>query len=198
MGCFFAGCCHGALAPVEGGTALLPEGLLSGQLWGHAHFPFMTAEFHAGVGRLHDVLLYPTQLWSIAAGLGLSGFLVWMWGHRRFDGQVIASMLLIEPIFRIVIEIFRADHRGYVVSWAVSADWSAWLPGMAQAGASLSRDGQQLAIGLTTSQGIGLAMMLLGAGIITARWNAGVEDEVPLSLEDPLWSEDDIDEDDDA
>jgi phosphatidylglycerol:prolipoprotein diacylglycerol transferase len=190
LGCFFAGCCHGALAPVEGGSPILPEGLLHGQLWAHGHFPFVTAEFHDGVGRLHDVLLYPTQVWSVTAGIALAAFLAWMWGHRRFDGQVVASMLIIEPIFRITIEIFRADHRGYVASWGVSASWSDWLPGMAQAGASLSQSSDEITIGLTTSQGIGVAMMSLGISIIAMRWNAGVGEETALSTEDPLWSED--------
>lgn len=175
IGCFFSGCCHGAEAPA-GGTPLLPEGMLQGQLWLQPAFPFLTSEFHGGVGRLLHVPLYPTQLWSVAAGIGLCALLSAMWSHRRFDGQIAALTLILEPPFRILIEAFRADHRGYVLEWEVSEKLAQWFPGMVQAGGSLDAN----IMGLTTSQAIGLGMIVSGILIYVLRRGAGVAPETPL------------------
>lgn len=175
LGCFAAGCCHGAVVPSAPGTALLPEGLIHGQLWLHASFPFLSAEFHDGVGRIHDVPLYPTQLWSSAAALGLAAVLGLVWRHRRFDGQILALMLILEPPLRIAIEAFRADTRGYVVTWQASETVAAWVPGMFHAAAD-----EPGVMGLTTSQGIGLLMIVVGCGLWAARRNLGVAPEEPL------------------
>lgn len=175
IGCFFSGCCHGAEAPA-GGAPLLPEGLLQGQIWLSSSFPFLTTEFHGGVGRLLHAPLYPTQLWSAAAGIGLCALLSALWSHRRFDGQIAALTLILEPPFRILIEAFRADHRGYVVTWEVSERVASWFPGLVQAGGSLDAN----VMGVTTSQAIGLGMILAGAVMYALRRNAGVAPETPL------------------
>jgi phosphatidylglycerol:prolipoprotein diacylglycerol transferase len=159
MGCFFAGCCHGAVAPIGPDPSMvLGGGFLDGEVWWSGVFPFITTEFHAGVGRLHDVPLYPTQLWSALAGLSVGSLLAWAWSHRRFDGQIAASMLMIEPVFRIAIESFRADHRGVAVPLPDAV--VGWLPGLSRASSAVDGSG-----GLTTSQTIGLLMMLAGAGL---------------------------------
>lgn len=178
MGCFFAGCCHGAVAPIgEHPTGLLPESFTGGQLWLSSKFPFLTSEFHGGVGRLLDVPLYPTQLWSITAGLGLAALLSWIWTKRRFDGQIAALTLMVEPPFRIAIESFRADERGYVVSFPISEALAARLPpGLSSAGTEV---GAAVA-GVTTSQAIGLAMIACGVVIYALRHRAGVAEEKPL------------------
>ncbi len=185
LGCLFAGCCHGA--PVPGGEhahALLPEGALQGQLLLHDAFPFLSTSFEGGVARLTDTALYPTQLWQSTGEFALAAFLMWMSGRRRFDGHIIALYLLVQPVLRIFVEGFRADHRGYMVSWQVESIPS-WLPpGMSQAGASLGTQ----TIGLTTSQGIGLLMVATGVLIWWLRHGAGVSEEtaVPDTWEDDL------------
>lgn len=184
LGCFFAGCCHGAVAPPAEAMALLPEGLIGGQIWLSGSFPFLTTEFAGGVGRLLHVPLYPTQLWSAAAGIGLCALLSVLWNHRRFDGQIAALALIVEPPFRILIEAFRADHRGYVVQWEVSEAVVRWFPGLSQAGSELGSN----TMGLTTSQTIGLAMMVLGVVLYALRRNAGVAPErslEELELDEP-------------
>ena len=178
VGCFFAGCCHGGLAPtlVQPRGLLPPDHFLDGQIWISESFPYLTTEFHVGVGRLHDVPLYPTQLWSAVAGIGLFALLSVIWHRRSFDGQVAASMLLLEPVFRFFIEGFRADHRGVALQLpSVVADI---LPGFGQAGEDLNG-----VVGLTTSQTIGLGMILVGIGIVIARRGAGVAPETPIEEE---------------
>ena len=180
MGCFFAGCCHGA--PVhhpEPRSALLPDGLLGGQIWWHPHFPFVSTEFHTGIGRYLHEPLYPTQLWQSFGALAVFGVLALVWSSRRFDGQVTAAALVLEPIVRFIVEIFRADRRGYVWSWPVDSVPS-WLDGLARAGGSVPEGGGDLVVGLTTSQGIGLASMCAGLVIWWLQREAGVAPEEPV------------------
>lgn len=187
LGCFFAGCCHGAEAPIgEAATGLLaPGGFLHGQVWLSSQFPFLALEFNDGMGRLQGVPLYPTQLWSVAAGLGVATLSMILWEKRRFDGQIAGLVLLVEPVFRFLIESYRADERGYVVSWEV-ASLPAWLPpGLTRAGDSLpdAFHPGALVVGLTTSQFLGLAISLIGLSILLLRRNAGVAPEQELAEE---------------
>lgn len=174
LGCFFAGCCHGAEAPVaEVARPLLPEGLLQGQLWLSEVFPFLSLEFHGGVGSLKRIPLYPTQLWAVVYLLGLSALLSAVWRHRRFDGQIAALTLILEPPFRVLVETFRADTRGYVVTWEASDRMIAMFPGMARAGGDIAAN----VMGLTTSQALGLLAIPVGVALYAARRNAGVAPE---------------------
>jgi phosphatidylglycerol---prolipoprotein diacylglyceryl transferase len=192
LGCFFAGCCHGAPAPVSATTPLLPDGALYGQIWWSKVFPFITLEFQGppGVGVTREALkhipLYPTQLWSAVAGCTLAVIFWMLWDKRRFDGQLAALVLIIEPILRIIIESFRADHRGYFVWTRVSEEFAAKLPpGFATAGESVSDVSDGVLVGLTTSQTIGLGMILFGVATFYFRWNLGVtEEKRVLSIED--------------
>ncbi|MCA9566706.1 MAG: prolipoprotein diacylglyceryl transferase [Myxococcales bacterium] len=183
FGCFFAGCCHGAEVPhFEPTMGLLPESFRGGQIWLSDEFPYMATEFasgNGGVSRLTDVPLYPTQLWAAFVLLALAAYLSWVWERRRFDGQIAALALILEPFYRITVEAFRADHRGYAFSWPVSEGLASWLPsGMTQAGASLG-DGHMM--GITTSQAIGIGSLLFGVAIFVLRRNAGVAEETPVS-----------------
>ncbi|MFT4625982.1 MAG: phosphatidylglycerol:prolipoprotein diacylglycerol transferase [Myxococcota bacterium] len=184
VGCFFAGCCHGDVVDHIGDAAigLFPYAFTGGQVWLSAIAPFLTLEFHGGVGRLHDVPLYPTQVWAAAYLTLLAGLLTYLWTKRRFDGQIAALTLIIEPWFRSAVEAYRADHRGVVVSVEVSDAVAAWLPGMSKAGASF---GEASVIGLTTSQALGLVAVAIGVGIYAVRRNAGVDEEIPIEV-DPL------------
>jgi len=184
IGCLCAGCCHGARAPTPAHPiALLPDGPLSGQLWLDRRLPWITAEFYEGGVTRAELLhtpLYPTQLWAVVGGLALAGLLVWMWRHRRFDGQITALMLVFQPIYRIVVESFRADHRGYAVSWEASPRLVELLPGLSRAGESLPITSAAVRVGLTTSQTIGLAMIALGLVLLVVRHRAGIAPEEEL------------------
>lgn len=188
FGCFFAGCCHGAVAPeISQRTALLSEGTLHGQIWLQSTFPFLTLEFHDGVGRLLHQALYPTQLWSALIGLGLALALHSAWSKRRYDGQLAAVSLILEPLGRIFVEMFRADHRGYAIQWTAPGWVAETLPGMSRAGNQL---GDAAIIGLTTSQAIGAGMAVCGVAILILRKDAGVSEERPLDEEDEDEDED--------
>jgi phosphatidylglycerol:prolipoprotein diacylglycerol transferase len=177
LGCFFAGCCHGAPAPVGADPIALLSESFPGQIWLSGVFPFVTLEFEQGVGRIHDVPLYPTQLWHSFGCFALVAFLWLFWERRAFDGQIAALTLVLEPPIRIFTEAFRADERGYIVSWPISPELAAKLPpGFSQAGEQV---GGTVA-GITTSQGIGLLMILAGVVIYAVRRRAGVSAEQPV------------------
>lgn len=177
LACFFAGCCHGAEAPVSPELVhLVDPGFLHGVIYLDPHFPWITTEFFDGVGRLKRVPLYPTQLWSVTAGLSLWALLTVVWTRRRFDGQVAGLMLILEPIARIFIESFRADQRGYAVRFPVPQAVADWLPGLTEAGEHLNG----ATAGLTTSQTIGLTMMVAGALILATGPRRGLAAETPI------------------
>jgi len=184
MGCFFAGCCHGVVADVGAHPMpVLPEGMLGGQIWISDVFPFVTTEFHTGVGRLLHEPLYPTQMAAVVVLGSLGMFLYWLWKYRSFDGQIAALALILEPPTRILLEAYRADERGYAFTWPVSEELAAWFPGMTQAGENMG-----LEMGLTTSQTLGLGAMALGFGLLVLRRDAGRDEEVEID-DDPLLDE---------
>lgn len=85
LGCFLAGCCHGA--PTDAA-------------WG-VHFPQLSGPVH------------PTQLYDSAVALVLGLGLLWRFPRRRFDGEAIALLLMAYPILRATTEAFRGDaERG--------------------------------------------------------------------------------------
>jgi phosphatidylglycerol:prolipoprotein diacylglycerol transferase len=180
LGCFFAGCCHGAIAPISDHPfGLLPDSF-PGQIWLDSHFPFVALQFESNTVTDPALLfepLYPTQLWAVFALGTLSAVMAWQWTRRTFDGQTAALTLLLEPPTRMFIESFRADERGYVVSWAVSPEVAAWLPpGLSQAAGAH----EGFIAGITTSQGIGIAMIAAGAVIYVVRRRAGRTADAPL------------------
>jgi hypothetical protein len=69
-----------------------------------------------------------------------------------------------------ILALTMHDHRGYVVSWEVSEELARKLGGMAAAGGG---EPTATVIGLTTSQGIGLALLALGFVLYAIRRNAG-------------------------
>ena len=110
VGCFLAGCCHGAAIGLPEQSSLLS--LPGGQIVTTAGFPWLALVFTkgVGVGAIHDVPLYPTQVWESVGAMGLFLFLSWLWKkHRRFDGQILATLLVLYAGLRSTIESFRGD-----------------------------------------------------------------------------------------
>ncbi len=169
LGCFFAGCCHGVPVPSAEAVPLLTEGALKGQLWQVQGFPWLATSFEGGAASILGVPLYPTQLWQSGGSFVLLGVLLWVSQRRRFDGQVIGLWLVLDPLLRAFVEGFRGDARGYAISWEGTAP--SWFPGMGAARA-------EGLVGLTTSQGLGLALAAMGVAILVLRRNAGVAPEI--------------------
>jgi phosphatidylglycerol:prolipoprotein diacylglycerol transferase len=107
IGCFFAGCCHGASCALPAdATALFNNS--DGAMWVTSQFPFLITETQHGVG-VNGMPVYPTQLWESAAC-----FLIFLissasFRHRFFDGQALATVAVLYSIWRPINEHMRGD-----------------------------------------------------------------------------------------
>ncbi|HTB34920.1 MAG TPA: prolipoprotein diacylglyceryl transferase [bacterium] len=99
LGCFFNGCCYGR------------EDARYGLI-----FP--------GIGD--NIPHLPTMLYESAFCLLLCGFLVWLWGRKRYSGQVFGAYIVLYAAWRFGIEFLRGDpERGTLISSALSP--SQWI-----------------------------------------------------------------------
>lgn len=97
LGCLMAGCCYGRA--------------VSGDPWWGLIFPHLDASL-APAG----IPLYPTQLMESGVELLLFGILIWRRRHKKFEGQVFLTYLILYAAARSVLEIFRGDTvRGFVI-----------------------------------------------------------------------------------
>jgi phosphatidylglycerol:prolipoprotein diacylglycerol transferase len=87
IGCFLNGCCFCTPTVLPWGVAF-PDGSMP----------------HAVFGELH---LHPSQIYSSAYGIVLFLLLHHLLKRRRFDGQVVAVLFMIEAVFRYAIEYVR-------------------------------------------------------------------------------------------
>lgn len=157
VGCFSAGCCHGKQVDLPADAfPLFAADFSGGQLYGMFHPPFFIELTHHGVGT-NNVPVLATQLYEVIAAFTIFLVTSWLWRRRRFDGEVIAAVLVLYAIWRPFNESLRGDDiRG--------TDW----------------------FGMTTSQLISIPMGLLGLVILLARFRSGVKPEVEFEYEDPL------------
>ena len=96
QGCFSAGCCWGE-------PTTLPWGVKFTELG------------HQITGVPIDTHLHPTQLYESFAMLIVFFFLLWLFRHRKFTGQVILFYALLYSVVRFSIEFVRDDPRGDIL-----------------------------------------------------------------------------------
>ena len=124
LGCFAAGCCYGK-------PTMMP--------WG-AHFP---ADSVVALGQHAQGLIplgspphpvHPTQLYE--AGVELVLFAVIMLAPRKFRGQHLLTWLIVYPIARSLIEMYRGDaERGFVIGdWLSTSQFVSLLVALAAIG----------------------------------------------------------------
>ncbi len=149
LGCFFAGCCHGAELELPAGVhGLLPEDFSGGQLYMLGSKPFLVQLTHKGVG-LNDVPTYPTQLWEAFAALGIFFIASLVFAKRRFDGQAMATVLILYSLWRPINESMRGDAvRG-------------------------------IHNGITTSQWVSIGVLVVGIVLAIVGWKRGKKAETP-------------------
>jgi phosphatidylglycerol:prolipoprotein diacylglycerol transferase len=100
FGCLSAGCCYGKPTGSSYGVKLYSD-LVDPDLRG--------------------IPLHPTQLYEAGSLFVLFLGLLWVFKHKRFDGQVVLTYFMAYPIIRSVIEIFRGDLiRGFVIDGILS------------------------------------------------------------------------------
>jgi phosphatidylglycerol:prolipoprotein diacylglycerol transferase len=100
FGCLAAGCCYGRPTGSSFGVRLYSD-LVEKQLQG--------------------IPLHPTQLYEASALFILFCGLLWIFKHKRFDGQVGLTYFMAYPLIRSLVEIFRGDEiRGFVIDGILS------------------------------------------------------------------------------
>jgi phosphatidylglycerol:prolipoprotein diacylglycerol transferase len=100
LGCLAAGCCYGK--PTESFFGI--------KLYSELVEPY-----------LRGIPLHPTQLYESFSLFILFLGLIWIHRKKLFDGQVALAYLLIYPMIRSIIEVFRGDQiRGFVIDDVLS------------------------------------------------------------------------------
>ncbi len=111
IGCFAAGCCWGReCEPALPWAARFPPESLAFQSMAARANP---ARFIAP-DHLHTLPIHPVQLYESLGNLLLFAFLaLWLRPRKRFNGQVMATWLMLYAVLRTVVETFRGDvERG--------------------------------------------------------------------------------------
>jgi len=111
IGCFSAGCCHGMEVPLPADASRLFSAAFEqahGQLYLSGQFPWVYEMTRHGVGH-NNVVVLPTQLYETVACLVIFAITSFAWRHRRFDGQVMAMMLILYSLWRPFNESLRGD-----------------------------------------------------------------------------------------
>jgi phosphatidylglycerol:prolipoprotein diacylglycerol transferase len=93
IGCLMTGCCYGK-------ACSLPWAI---------HFP-PGGNAPAGIG------LHPTQIYESALNFLFYGFLMWVYGRKKFDGQIFVIYLMGYAILRAFVELFRGDYERHYIA----------------------------------------------------------------------------------
>lgn len=118
LGCLAAGCCWGHVTDVPWGIRFPARSMAFGQ---HYERGLVDATATASLP------VHPTQLYDSLAGLVLFAALVFVRHRKRYHGQVLIWWMLLYPLLRSTIELFRGDtERGYVLR-VVSEPLNAFL-----------------------------------------------------------------------
>lgn len=153
IGCLAAGCCwgavnHGHIGLIFGPDSFAYAALSKAQAQGDLSH---AADLAAG----HTPLLHATQLYEAFGELALFFVLIVLLARRRRYGVVIATWLMGYGAWRIFTECMRGDvERGYFFELKCS-----WLNNLL----NLPADHATF---LSTSQGIGLVMICIGAVLV--------------------------------
>ncbi|MBS1959222.1 MAG: prolipoprotein diacylglyceryl transferase [Bdellovibrionales bacterium] len=100
VGCFAAGCCYGR--PTD-------------EPWG------MKFNSELVDASLRGIPLHPVQLYESVSLFILFAGLIYLFKHKKFDGQVSITYFMIYPIIRSIVEMFRGDViRGFVIQDVLS------------------------------------------------------------------------------
>jgi len=99
LGCFFAGCCYGEICTRPWAVTFTDPHTLARPL---------------------GLPLHPTQLYSSFTNFIIFGGLLALFWKGRFSGRLFLVYLVVYGLTRSVIEIFRGDPRGTVLSGALS------------------------------------------------------------------------------
>jgi len=171
LGCLFAGCCWGRPTDAGWGIEFPPRSMVYSQ---HVEQGVID------LGAAHSHAVHPTQLYDSLCGLALFCVLIAIRHRKRYHGQVFIWWMLLYPIARSTVELFRGDdlERGFLVR-VVSPALNELL-GLPAGSATF----------LSTSQFISLCMISIGAVLLyRARTRGGPKGPPPPIEAEPVDSE---------
>lgn len=127
VGCFLFGCCYGKTADVSWAVCF-PKGA-----------PAHWAQVQEGLippSAAWSAAVHPTQLYGAIGAALVAACLYSYWPRRRYDGQILALMLILASATRFFEELLRADEPPTfaAVPWLTTAHWLALLALLAGAG----------------------------------------------------------------
>ena len=100
LGCLGAGCCYGRPTDLPWGIKL--------------HSELVDAS-------MRGIPLHPTQLYESTSLFILFAGLMYVFKHKKFDGQVGLTYFMLYPIIRSIVEIYRGDSiRGFIIDDVLS------------------------------------------------------------------------------
>lgn len=109
LGCHAAGCCWGKPTDVAWSVRFPARSMAFSQ---HLQQDLV------GLRDQYSAAIHPTQLYDAAVGLLLFFTLLWIRRRKRYHGQVFIWWMLLYPLARSTIEMFRGDsERGYLLEW---------------------------------------------------------------------------------
>ena len=158
LGCLGAGCCWGEVTQSNWGL-VFPKFAESGK-WTMVYAD--QARDSELATRLSEVAgdyalpIHPTQLYDSLCGLFLFCVLIYIRHRKQFHGQVFVWWLLLYPVLRSSVEIFRGDHKERGMVYAFDTTGLNTLLGLPPESHAF----------LSTSQFISLGMMTMALLIL--------------------------------
>ena len=100
IGCFLNGCCYGRVCSLPWAVQF------------PAHSAAAEQQYQQGlIGPNSPSLpVHPTEIYDALDNFILYLLLAWLFRHKKFDGQVLATFLIGYAITRTIMEMFRGDY----------------------------------------------------------------------------------------
>lgn len=112
MGCLLAGCCFGVQSDGPLGLVFPPGSPASESQFKRELLPTINT---------HSLPVLPTQVGESAASLAIAAVcLLVVHPRKRYDGQVFVAFVILYATARFILEFFRADDRGGMLSVSTS------------------------------------------------------------------------------
>lgn len=111
LGCFAKGCCYGKVSGLPWAIRFPSHVNEDGYIVGSDVFLHHLSEGLVNRSDEWSQPVHPTQIYSMAALVGLYFFLRWMYKRRSFDGQVFAVYVILYGAWRFIVEFIRSEPK---------------------------------------------------------------------------------------
>jgi phosphatidylglycerol:prolipoprotein diacylglycerol transferase len=123
IGCFLSGCCYGKICSLPWAVHFPGREIHDSP----AHEWHVTSQLLSSSAP-YSLGVHPTQIYASLAAALTAGFLYAYWPRRKYDGQLLALMMIMAATTRFFEELLRDDDGpGFptLSSWMTIAQWFA-------------------------------------------------------------------------